>query len=150
MKKLAVFIFAAILCVLAITIPSESVLELRGAKSVTFVVDANLAEEENLDFIQSGGDAIINVENEKIKEKYEKYAPKSVIFEFEKQKREYVEGFLSLDQTMIQRLNGLEIVYGYTSKFDKFEFVGGKKVNVMIVENDEHLLVGFPIIMTGF
>lgn len=150
MKKLAVFIFAVILCVAAGVIPGESVLDLSGARNITFVVEADLAAKEGVDFIQSGTDAIISVGGECVKEKYEKYAPKSVVFEFEKSKKEYVKDFLSLNQTMHQGIDGMEIIYGYTSKFDKCEHINGKKVNVMIVEKEGCLLVGFPIIMTGF
>lgn len=150
MKKLVVFIFATILCVAAGVIPRESALNLSGAKKVTFIVDAQIAADEKLDFIQSGGDAIIDVGCENIKEKYKKYTPKSVIFEYDRTQREYVENFLSLNFTVLQNLDNMQIVYGYTSKFDRSELIDGKKINVMIVQKEDRLLVGFPIIMTGF
>lgn len=150
MKKLAIFLVGIVLIVAVRLIPSESVLNMKGADNVTFVIDAALAIDENLDYIPSGNDAIINVSSENIKEKYEKYVPKSVIFEFDAQKKSYVKEFLLLGQMQTQNIDEMKIEYGYTSKFDKCEIIDGKKINVMIVEKDETLLVGFPIIMTGF
>lgn len=150
MKKLAVFIFVTILCAMAVIIPRENALNLSGAKKVTFIVDAQIAADERLDYVQSGSDAIIDVGCENIKEKYEKYAPKSVVFEFDRNQREYVENFLSLNFTTLQNLDDMQIVYGYTQKFDRTELIDGKKINVMIVQKEDSVLVGFPIIMTGF
>lgn len=150
MKKLAIFIFSAILIVVAGVIPKENALDLSGAKKVVFVMDSDLAQEKNLQFVQSGNDAIVSIDCESVRDRYNEYNPKSVIYEFALQDREYVENFLSLGQTQVQNLENMKIEYGYTSKFDKCEFVAGKKVNIMIVEKEELLLVGFPIIMTGF
>lgn len=150
MKKLAIFIISAAIIISATTISKESALDISGANSVTFVMDAACAEEEGLDFVWSGSDAIVNIECESVKEKYEMYNPKSVIFEFDIDKKDYIMDFLSVGQTQEQNLEGMQIKYGYTSKFSECEFIGGKKYNVMIVEKEENILVGFPIIMTGF
>ncbi len=40
--------------------------------------------------------------------------------------------------------------YAFSNSFDNFVFVDGKKVNMHIVEKDNLLVVGFPIILTSY
>lgn len=150
MKKLAIFIICAILIVAAKVIPDKNIFEMDEIRNVTFVIDAVAAAEDELSFVQSGTDAIVEINCDAAQEKYEKYHPKSVILEFDAHKKDYVAEFLAMQQAQTQNIQDMTIVYGYTSKFDKCQYVDGKKVNVMIVEKQGALLVGFPIIMTGF
>ena len=40
--------------------------------------------------------------------------------------------------------------YAFSSQFDNFVFIDGKKVNMHIVEKEDVLIVGFPIILTSY
>ena len=45
---------------------------------------------------------------------------------------------------------GIEIVYGYTNSYHDFRYVNGKKINIQIAFTDTEVVVGFPLILTGF
>lgn len=150
MKKLAVFLIAGVLISLVGIIPSDNIFDLKGIESAKFVMTAEAAQNEELDFIQSGADAIVEIKQSDLKEKYQKYSPKSVVLEFEKGKTQYITDFLNLSLASEQEIDGMKIIYGYTSFYKDSQYIDGKKINVMLVEKDDCVLVGFPIIMTGF
>ncbi len=150
MKKLAVFLIAGVLISLVGIIPSDNIFDLKGIESAKFVMTAEAAQNEELDFVQSGADAIVEIKQSDLKEKYQKYSPKSVVLEFEKGKTQYITDFLNLSLASEQEIDGIRIIYGYTSFYKDSQYIDGKKINVMLVEKDDCVLVGFPIIMTGF
>lgn len=150
MKKLAVFLIVGVLILLVGIIPRDNVFDLEGIESAKFVMTAAMAQNEGLDFVQSGEDAIVEIKQSDLKEKYQKYSPKSVVLEFDKGKTQYITDFLNLSLASEQEIDGMKIIYGYTSFYKDSQCVDGKKINVMLVEKDDCVLVGFPIIMTGF
>ena len=150
MKKLAVFLIAGVLISLVGIIPSDNIFDLKGIESAKFVMTAEVAQNEELDFVQSGADAIVEIKQSELKEKYQKYSPKSIVLEFEKGKTQYITDFLNLSLASEQEIDGIRIIYGYTSFYKDSQYIDGKKINVMLVEKDDCVLVGFPIIMTGF
>lgn len=150
MKKLAIFLIVGVLISLVGFIPRDNVFDLEGIESAKFVMTAETAQNEGLDFVQSGEDAIVEIKQSDLKEKYQKYSPKSVVLEFKKGKTQYITDFLKLSLASEQKIDGMKIIYGYTSSYKDSQFIDGKKINVMLVEKDDCVLVGFPIIMTGF
>lgn len=150
MKKLAVFLIAGVLISLVGIIQSDNIFDLKGIESAKFVMTAEVAQNEELDFVQSGADAIVEIKQSELKEKYQKYSPKSIVLEFEKGKTQYITDFLNLSLASEQEIDGIRIIYGYTSFYKDSQYIDGKKINVMLVEKDDCVLVGFPIIMTGF
>lgn len=150
MKKLAVFLIVGVLISLVGIIPRDNVFDLEGIESAKFVMTAEAAQNEGLDFVQSGEEAIVEIKQSDLKEKYQKYSPKSVVLEFGKGKMQYITDFLNLSLASEQEIDGIRIIYGYTSFYKDSQYIDGKKINVMLVEKDDCVLVGFPIIMTGF
>ena len=43
-----------------------------------------------------------------------------------------------------------KIYYGYYDGYRDFRYVDGKKINVQVVKNDHEIIVGFPLIVTGY
>lgn len=151
MKKLAVFIFASFLAILGIIIPKDNLFSISNVKSYTFVVSAQVALEEGLEYVENGEDAIVCVQDkEKAKEIYDSLSPKCLIMEFDKEDFENVKSFLGISQSFTQQLQDLQILYGYTSLYPESKMIEGKKVNVQMVIKGDELIVGFPMIMTGY
>ena len=44
----------------------------------------------------------------------------------------------------------LEIYYGYDKDYSDYRIIDGKKVNVQIVKNSTNIIVGYPLILTGY
>lgn len=49
-----------------------------------------------------------------------------------------------------EQIEGIEIVYGFSSCCDTAVFLQGKKVNVQIAKVDGRAILGFPMILTGY
>ena len=151
MKKLAVFIFVGMLAVCGIFIPKQSIFDIEGACEYCFVASVEAAQESELTFVENGADVIASTTDKvAAKEFYEKNAPKCVVMKFGCENLQKVKDFLKISQSWEQKLQDKEIIYGYTSMFEKCEFVNGKKINVQLVLEGDQLIVGFPLIMTGY
>ena len=49
-----------------------------------------------------------------------------------------------------EKIDGLEVYYGYDSSYQDFRIIEGKKINVQIVENSTNIIVGYPMILCGY
>ena len=49
-----------------------------------------------------------------------------------------------------ENVNGMNVVYGFTPKYEDYVLVDGKKINVQIASTRQEHVVGFPIILSGF
>ncbi len=47
-------------------------------------------------------------------------------------------------------VEGINIIYGYTAYYTDFIYIDGKQANVQIVENEDSIIAGFPIILSGY
>lgn len=149
-KKLAVFIFLiAILCLCSV-LPKQSIFDLQNVKAVSFVADVQDAQNLGLQYTPNGSDAIIEVEPSAAAQIYQSLQPKSTIMTLESEQINALKNYLNMTNSYTQTLQDKTIIYGYTSKFNQCEFVDGKKINVQIVVDEYQILVGFPMIMTGF
>lgn len=148
MKKLAIFIFVALLAIFPLSLHRDDIFEMPGIDKVTFLTDSvNALGEE---FLPSGNDAILQVEKNQAKQKFKILQPKCVVFELKNTSKEDIIDFLNLKFISAQTLDNMSIIYGWTNKFLDYNMVNGKKVNVQIVIENNSTLVGFPMIMTGF
>jgi hypothetical protein len=57
---------------------------------------------------------------------------------------------LNFTQFLTETVSGYEILYGYTPLYPDSIYLEGKKINVQIAWRDESVVVGFPLILTGF
>ena len=49
-----------------------------------------------------------------------------------------------------ENIDGLNVLYGYTNIYSDFIYVYGKQSNVQLVESQNKIIVGFPLILSGF
>lgn len=49
-----------------------------------------------------------------------------------------------------EEIEGLNVLYGYTNMYNDFIYIDGKQSNVQLVQNQNEIIVGFPIILSGF
>ena len=46
--------------------------------------------------------------------------------------------------------SGVRVINGYTSGYSDYRYVDGKKYNVQVAFTEDAILVGYPLILTGF
>ena len=49
-----------------------------------------------------------------------------------------------------QEVENYYCIYGYSPYYQDCVFIGGKKVNVQIVTENDEIIAGFPLILTGY
>ena len=57
---------------------------------------------------------------------------------------------IKFQQLSSENVEGIEVCYGYSPCYSSAVMLDGKKVNVQIAKIDGRVIVGFPMIMTGF
>ena len=145
------FIITAALLLVGVILPKGDIFDIPNAKACIMLTSAEKAIKEELDFVDSGADAVVEFEDiSKAKDCYQKLSPKSIIFTFDSQNVQKAQDFLSISSSSIQNLENMTIIYGYTSKFNDSVMIDGKKVNVQIVIKQSEALIGFPLIMIGY
>lgn len=55
---------------------------------------------------------------------------------------------LIVDRT--EKINDMEITYGFTPQYDGFILSNNKRINTQIVVQGDKIIAGFPMILTGF
>lgn len=81
-------------------------------------------------------------------EEYEENA-KALVFYLEKfDCKKFLRG--SDEVFKCQDVEGMQIYEGYNKAFDKSIFVEGKKINFQLVINGDRIVLGIPMIVTGF
>ena len=105
---------------------------------------------EGYDYVQNGDEYIVEVYSD-IERFYQKYSDQ--IKGFNLYFSENVEQIIQTLSGQIYRsqdVEGMKIYYGYTNLYNDFRYVSGKKINVQIAEQEKQVIVGFPLILTGF
>lgn len=57
---------------------------------------------------------------------------------------------IKFQQLSCEEIEGIEICYGFSPCYASAVLLDGKKVNVQIAKVDGNVIVGFPMILTGF
>lgn len=152
MKKMIAFIL--ILCCLVSVFQFSNNQTLFGkfqnAASVCLIA------EESFDFAQrheSSGDKIFNYCSlTQAKENFEHISEKleGVQLYFEDMSALEILQKLQIAQYSQMEMDGMVVYLAYTTLYDDFVLVDGKKINVQIVEKDGQVVCGFPAIITGY
>ncbi len=150
MKKLLLFFIVIIIGLSINFFKSDDIFSIPNINSVCFVADYSAVKDKNLDFVECGNDAIVFSNIEDAREIYYDLEPKCTVLSLQNTSLDQIKDLLKINYSFNQDLEGLTITYGYTPSFDKFQYVDGKKINVQIVEKSDEMLIGFPIIMTGY
>jgi len=73
-----------------------------------------------------------------------------VIMTFEGKEIEEVSGSLNVKLIKEERVDDMEIIYGYTDMYNDSIILDGKKANVQMLKSQDKVIVGLPIILSGF
>jgi len=72
-----------------------------------------------------------------------------IIIVFDKNVEE-VKKILNFQQIKCEKIENMDIFYGYSNLYSKFIYLEGKQANVQIVAKGEQTIAGFPLILSGF
>ncbi len=73
-----------------------------------------------------------------------------VILEIENSSLKEVCESLSMQIVKCEVVDGQNTIFGWTDMYSDFVWLQGKQVNVQLLESDKKIVVGFPIILSGF
>lgn len=102
------------------------------------------------DKIQSGDEYFYTLSREEGKafvENIKDYSFFGFVFHYQNKDIEFLNEYDVSEKTSVE---GRDVYYGYYSGYNDFYFHKGKKVNFQAVIKEDELIVGFPIILTGF
>lgn len=122
--------------------PSK-VLFLDGIEKICVVTDENVKE---FDSLETASDNYVLFNS---REQASKVKPKGIVLymntELDKLKKE-----LNLIVDRTERINDMDITYGFTPQYDGFVLSNNKRINAQIVVQGDRIIAGFPMILTGF
>lgn len=147
MKNLVAFLFLTVLLLVFCYFDFSPTLPFDNAARASFVLEEKV---EGYDYVQNGDEYIVEVYSD-IERFYQKYSDQ--IKGFNLYFSENVEQIIQTLSGQIYRsqdVEGMKIYYGYTNLYNDFRYVSGKKINVQIAEQEKQVIVGFPLILTGF
>ena len=150
MKKLAVFLFIFAILGVCFALPKQTLSFLPSAKAACVVTDYWCAQKLGFDYLPSGNQALISVDAENLQQIYQQIKPYCVLLKYDSNQLQSVKNAFSITNYYVQTLQNQTIVYAFSPKIKDFRFVDGKKINVQIVVDESDVLVGIPMIMTGF
>lgn len=74
-----------------------------------------------------------------------------LVYYFAKEKGlENIKEIFDFSYASKEEIDGLDIWYGYSNDYPRFNIIKGKMVNCQIVENSTNIIVGFPMILCGY
>lgn len=147
MKNLVAFLFLTVLLLAFCYFDFSPALPFDNAARASFVLEEKV---EGYDYVQNGDEYIVEVYSD-IERFYQKYSDQ--IKGFNLYFSENVEQIIQTLSGQIYRsqdVEGMKIYYGYTNLYNDFRYVSGKKINVQMAEQENQVIVGFPLILTGF
>lgn len=153
MKKLLAFLL--LICCLISTFHFKSqtspIFSLENIGKVCFVNEKSF-DIENVENIESGNLFYNYCSLETAKKNLDllQKNSKGVQLYCEKVDLDYVLKTLKAEIVSQNEIDNMKIVYCYTPFYDKAVFEDGKKINLQIAMKDEQVVLGFPLILTGF
>ena len=150
MKRIVAFFVIGLLALGILVGTGANKYNFEGLEKVCFVTDLTHSENENA--VISGNDVYITVGVSEAKEtmgKLDNIKGYVLYFNNDCDKDKLLNIFLdySSDEYLV---GNTRIINGYSSKYSDFRLVDGKKYNVQVAFSEENVLVGFPMILTGF
>ena len=123
-------------------------LPMGNATRASFVMENSL---EGYDYIQNGEQFIIDVYSD-IESFYAIRSQDIIGFNLYFQTLDINDFANSVNGQIFKRqsVEGIEIYEGYTNCYKDFRYVGGQKINIQIAVKEKEVIVGFPLILTGF
>lgn len=150
MKRIVAFIILA-LCGFGIIVGSnKGEYCFDGLEKVCFVTnDLSLSSAENA--VISGNYVYITVNPDEAKEVYNNLKDiKGYVLYFNKDCRERLIGNLLDYHSTEYYVGDTCVINGYSTDYVDYRLVDGKKYNVQMAFTEENIIVGYPMILTGF
>lgn len=137
MKILLCFSLLLVFIFPLFNVQKDDMFALEGVSALYFVKNDNgkqyYEKQEKLDFSQS---ELANLDG--------------IIMTFENLELETVAKNLNLKKVKQELVDDMEIIYGYSDLYDDFIYIDGKQTNVQMLKKQNEVIVGFPIILSGF
>ena len=149
MKRLLAFLFISVSALVFTSFSNDSKIFSCPQISQICMISSQKYDEKNfLQVIQNGGQFYYLTQDTQIANTVKNYD--GVVLYFDDSTLDYITNFYKISYFQGQNVENYKIFYGYTSFFDKSVYVQNKKVNVQIAITENQIIVGFPIILTGF
>ncbi len=151
MKRIVFFIVSA-LALLSSFYFTENDFSLDGVLEVEIVSTKEYLVEENIDVIKNGNQYIYHLS----KDDYINYAQifddyDGIVFKYDKKTTfAELENKWKITNFYQSNVEEMTIYYGYTSKYSDFRLINGKKINIQIAFTEYGVMLGLPLILTGF
>ena len=151
MKKLIIFLFIISLVAgsLCFVDKGEQIFAVDGVDRVCFV--SNSKYDGEFESVQCGEKFFNFCTFDEAKEKVSLVkSADAVQFYAEEVGLDSILRKIKFQQLSSEEVEGIEVCYGYSPCYSSAVMLDGKKVNVQIAKIDGRVIVGFPMIMTGF
>ena len=153
MKKLIVFllIISTLFSTMAFKNQENVLFSIEGLEKVCFVCDFEIVE-EGVESVESG-DLFFNYCVSGLgKVIYKKYHQRlqALQFYYVDVEAENLIERLKIDVVERGEVEQIEVCFGYSPYLSKSYLLDGKKVNVQLAVTEEFVIVGNPIILTGY
>ncbi len=151
MKKLVIFLFIIAITISSLQFPrmEEQIFGVTGVSEVCFVSNEKFEGEFE---VVPCGEKFFNFcsfQNAKDNANLIKNSD-AVQFYTDQDNIKKLLSDIKFQQLSSEEVEEIQILYGYTPYYDSSILLDGKKVNVQIAMTSEKIVVGFPIILTGY
>lgn len=153
MKRIIAFLFVSLVGLALLYAGEQSLNSYDGLEKVVFVSGENYeTDNEKISVIISGSDFYVMTPVEfagTVKEELSYIKGYVLYFSKEADEDSLLESLMDYHSTESYQ-TGVKVVNGYTSKYSDYRYIEGKKYNVQVAFTEDAILVGYPLILTGF
>lgn len=152
MKKIVVFLMILACVCSTLNFKKSSLFDLEGVERVCFISEKNYQNEE-ISTVECGNKFFNYCSFSTAKRNIENWKNDldGIQFYYKDTNLEQILKNLKFQQISEQKLDNLQIFYGFTPYYSDCIVLEGKKINVQIVVSEEGtILAGFPVVLTGY
>ena len=149
--KRVVFFIVIIAVIVAPMFASKQKFDYQGVEKVA-VVSTQALQLENAGIVQNGGQNIysLSVEDYLRQKDLIKDYDGLVFFYSQDTSFEKLKDIWQISWHYKSKMEQMQIVYAFSPLVEDFVFLSGKKVNLQIAWSQDSVMVGLPLILTGF
>lgn len=149
--KRVVFFIVIIAVIVAPMFASKQKFDYQGVEKVA-VVSTQALQLENAGIIQNGGQNIysLSIEDYLRQKDLIKNYDGIVLFYPQDTSFDKLKNCWQISWHYQSEVEGMQIVYAFSLLVEDFLFLNGKKVNLQIAWSQSGVMVGLPLILTGF
>ncbi len=138
--------FVVVITLLALQIDKHRDFEfLQDCDKIIVVSDREI---ENKNYIIKNGNQFYYEFNDINSLSEEKFSAYNFYFDSSKNINEIISNLSFVYQG--KSVENYQIYYGYYDNYNDYRYVDGKKINVQVVKTPSQIIVGFPLVVTGY